>query len=534
MHQPSLRVLCACTLLLLTACGGGGGGGGGGPLDLVAALAAPASVVPGASYTYTVTGTANGGTVQAVGATLTLPDTVAIGAITGGGVVSGNAITWPTTAALVPGTPLSYTVTVTAPSIGPLNATLQLATTSSESAANNSATRRTVLGFTVLATLNGETPGDSFGFLVDTIGDITGDGRPDFVSTSPFSDASGFNAGRAYVYSGATSTVLYTLSGTASENFGWSAAAAGDVDGDGTGDFIVGGPGAGAGVARVYSGDDGTLIRTLTGPAAGSRFGVAVASLGDINADGRADLLVGAEDAAVTGQALVISGIDGATLRTHTGPSGMNFGQGVAGLGDVSGDAVPDYAIGGGFNTGGFIEVHSGATGALLYTVTPVATGVALGFIWIDAVGDVDGDSRPDFFAADINDNGNRGRGYLISGATGAIIRTHVGDGGVELFGIARNSGFDVDGDTVPDLFIAGYHNSEGAAQAGKAFVYSGATGALLRTMTGTQAGQTLGYDAAQLGDVDGDGLVDYALTGGQETAPVTGIVYVIKGTALP
>src|SRR5690349_2714735 len=169
MYPPSLRVLCACTLLLPASCGGGGGGGGGGGRDLVAALAAPVSVVPGASYTYTVTGTANGGTVQSVGATLTLPATVAIGAITGGGVASGSAITWPTTASLAPGTPLSYTVTVTAPSVGPLDATLQLTTTSSESTPNNRATRSTLLGFTVLATLNGESPGDNFGYVADTI-----------------------------------------------------------------------------------------------------------------------------------------------------------------------------------------------------------------------------------------------------------------------------------------------------------------------------------------------------------------------------
>lgn len=533
MYQPSLRVLCACTLLLLSACGGGGGGGGP-ALDLVAVLAAPVSVVPGASYTYTVTGTATGGTVQSVGVTLTLPATVAIGAITGGGMASGNAVTWPTTASLVPGTLLSYTVAVTASSIGPLDATLQLTTTSSENTANNSATRSTVLGFTILATLIGENPGDNFGFVADTVGDITGDGRPDFISTSPFNDVPSTDVGRAYVYSGANAALLYTVIGTAGENFGWSAAAAGDVDGDGTGDFIVGGPGTGNGVARVYSGDDGTLIRTLTGPSAGSRFGVAVASLGDINADGRADLLVGAEDAATTGQALVISGIDGATLRTHTGPSGPNFGQGVAGLGDVSGDAVPDYAIGGGFLTGGYVEVHSGASGALLYTVTPLAGASAFGFIWIDSVGDVDGDSRPDFFAADTDADGHRGRGYLISGATGTIIRTHVGDGSPEQFGIARHGGFDVDGDAVPDLFISGYHSSEGANVAGKSYVYSGATGALLRTMTTTIAGRALGYDGVQLGDVDGDGLVDYILTGGQEVAPGNGVLFVIRGTALP
>jgi len=159
---------------------------------------------------------------------------------------------------------------------------------------------------------------------------------------------------------------------------------------------------------------------------------------------------------------------------------------------------------------------------------------VQLGFIWIDSVGDVDGDTVPDFFAADINDSGNRGRGFLVSGADGATIRTFRGEQGSEFFGIARHAGHDVDGDGIPDLFIAGYRNGEGAANGGKAYVYSGATGALLRTMTSTVANETIGYDAAQLGDVDGDGFVDYLLTGDIESASARGVVYVVRGTPLP
>jgi hypothetical protein len=192
---------------------------------------------------------------------------------------------------------------------------------------------------------------------------------------------------------------------------------------------------------------------------------------------------------------------------------------------------VPDYAIGGGFGVGGLVEVRSGADGTLLYTVLPLPSGGVLGQFWIDSVGDIDGDTWPDLYVADINDSGNRGRGYLVSGSTGTTIRTHAGESAGNFFGIARNGGFDVDGDGVPDLFVAGYHNSEGGTQAGKAYVYSGATGAVLRTMTGTTANRTLGYDAIQLGDVDGDGLVDYLLTGGQEVLPGNGVVIVVRGT---
>ena len=277
----------------------------------------------------------------------------------------------------------------------------------------------------------------------------------------------------------------------------------------------------------------GIVLHSINGPAIGSRFGSAVAGIGDVNGDGRADILVGAESSAGAGQAFVISGMTGATLRTHTGSAGTNYGYGLSGLGDVSGDAIPDYAIGGAQGAGSRVEVRSGADGALLYTVTPDASGNRLGFFWIDSVGDVDNDGRPDFFAGDIDDTGGRGRGYVFSGMDGTIVHRFSGQGTGDNFGISHNAGLDVDGDTVPDIFIAGYRNDEGANNGGKGYVYSGATGELLRTMTGTQATQSLGYDAVQLGDVDGDGVVDYLLTGDQENGQ-PGTLLVIRGTALP
>jgi FG-GAP-like repeat/FG-GAP repeat len=543
MRRSACHFMLAFAVLLLAACGGGGGGAGGGGgngppgVNLAAVLAAPASVLPGESYDYGVTVAATGGAAQHVAATLTLPDSVMIGVISDGGAANGHVVSWPVAASLAAGNSLNFTVSVVAPSVGPLAARLEATTDTAESgAADNVDTARTVLGFEALATLRGEAAGDGFGFVADEIGDITGDGVPDFIVGAPGNDAAGAEAGRAYVYSGAGSALVYTISGHgAGEQAGWSVAGAGDVDGDGTADFAVGSPNM-AGLVRVYSGADGGLLLDLSGPAPGSMFGKVIAGIGDINGDGRGDLLIGAEGAAGgAGQAVVVSGMNGATLRTHASPGISSYGFGVGALGDVSGDGVPDYGIGGGVGPSGRVEARSGADGSLLYTVSAIASSVQLGFIWIDAVGDVDQDSIPDFFVADIDDSSNRGRGFLISGADGATIRTFRGEQSAEFFGIARHAGQDTDGDGIPDLFIAGYHNGEGAANGGKAYVYSGANGDLLRTMTSTVSNETLGYDAVQLGDVDGDGLVDYLLTGDIETgSTLRGVAYVIRGTPLP
>jgi hypothetical protein len=542
MRSSNSWLPCLATILL-SSCGGGGGGdgggGGGGPpsVDLVAALSAPRSVLPGQTFEYEVAFEVTGGAAQNVVATLTLPTDVSIDTISDGGTASGTVVTWPATASLAVGTEILLAVRVVAPSIGPLDASIAVMTSTGESStANNAGTARTVLGFEALVTLTGEALGDAFGFVADELGDINGDGVPEFIVGAPGNDAGGADAGRAYVYSGMNSTPLFTVSGQAAgELIGWSVAAAGDLNGDGTGDFATGSPNLGAGVVRAYTGADGSMLLDLDGPSAGAQFGRVIAGIGDVNGDGRSELLIGAEGVGGgAGQAIVVSGSTGAALRTHAGAAGALYGYGLGPLGDVDGDGVPDYAIAGQAG-GGFVEARSGADGSLLYTVSAISTSVQLGFVWIDSVGDMDADGVPDFFVADINDSSNRGRGHLVSGSDGSTIRTFRGEQGADFFGIARHGGHDADGDGVPDLFVAGYHNNEGAANGGKGYVYSGATGQLLRTMTSTVANETLGYDAAQLDDVNGDTLPEYLLSGDIEPGSTfRGVVYVIRGTPLP
>ncbi len=507
----------------------------GAPADLVVTLVGPPSATPGEALAYTVTVT-NAGRGDALSVVTTFDAPAGARELTAAGAtVDALELTWQTDR-IVAGASTTLSVTAIAPSVGPLAASVVAATASAEtSATNNAATTRALLGFTALATLTGEAANDYYGFVGDSLGDLDGDGRPDFVIGAPGNRGGGNGAGRAYVYSGATATLLYTFTGAPGRGLGYAVASAGDVDADGTPDVAVGGIG-GVGVVRVYSGATGALVLDATGPASGSGFGAGVAGIGDIDADGHADLLVGADLAGAAGQAFVLSGATGAVMRSHDGTAGTHFGYGVGALGDVDGDDVPDYAVGGGQGLGGRVYVYSGATGAALYTVAPAATGGLLGQYWIDRVGDIDGDQRPDFYVADIGDGtlGNStGRGYVISGATGATLHTFAGEVAGDVFGISRNGGFDVDDDGVPDVYVAGYHNPEAGTNAGKAYVYSGATGEVLRTMTGVAAGQTLGYDAIQLGDVDGDGLIDYLLTGDQENGQA-GTAYVVRGTPLP
>ena len=136
------------------------------------------------------------------------------------------------------------------------------------------------------------------GMFVSIPGDLNRDGVAD-VYASDFSNAAkGPSTGRVYVHSGKDGTRLLTLTGdTAGEGFGTSPSHAGDVDGDGAADLIVGawqfgGAAIGAGRAYLHSGRTGELIRTYTCRTPGDAFGFDAVGLGDVDGDAVVDLLV--------------------------------------------------------------------------------------------------------------------------------------------------------------------------------------------------------------------------------------------------
>lgn len=361
-----------------------------------------------------------------------------------------------------------------------------------------------------------------FARAVALVGDVDGDGFADVAIGSAKAPEGGQRRGRVELRSGRTQALLHSFSGTADfQELGFAVAGVGDVDDDGVPDVAAGT--FGGNYARVWSGADGSVLHTFTTLTSGDLFGYSVAGAGDVDGDGHADVIVGTNRVLVfaPGFARVFSGATGGVLHTVGGDAAFDgFGNAVAGGKDVNGDGVPDFAVGAPAldatgTDAGRVRVFSGLDGSPLLTFDGDGDNDELGSS-VALLDDVDGDGRAEVAAGApgcgiaFGCPGEKGYVRVWNGTTGAVRFTRKGKEAQSLLGVAVASAGDVDGDGRGDLvFGASGANDRGLADCGMARVVRGLDGAAIFTVYGETAGAGLGFGLAAGRDVNGDGTPD-------------------------
>jgi len=438
------------------------------------------------------------------------------------------------------------------------------------------------------ATLLGDHDRAWTGSALAPAGDVDGDGQIDVLIGAPYGSS---GTGVTYLISGPV-TGTHSVSEASTRFLGahereWagiSVAGAGDVDGDGYDDVLIGATGhselgrRGVGAAYLVLGpvtgsfDLSLADATFVGPEANDHAGESVASAGDVDGDGLPDLLVGApstwvDDIWYAGAAYMVSGTRRGTQGLGTADAKIygelaydNLGNSVDGLGDVNGDGLDDMVIAAfvtddnGYNAG-TSYVWFGPIGGRLDPSN--ADAKLVGEVEIDyagsstaSAGDVDADGLQDILiGAPYNDEGgdSAGAAYLVhGGVTGTLWLGDaeaklVGENALDQAGSSVSGAGDVDADGHDDLLVGSAGNNAGGSFAGAAYLVRGPVSGsfdLWRAdlkLVGAHARDLAGWAVSDAGDLDADGRADVLVgaPGNSEGAIRAGAAYVLYGSGL-
>jgi len=397
---------------------------------------------------------------------------------------------------------------------------------------------------------DGEDQGDELGHAVSTAGDVNGDGRDDVIIGAPKATHQKSREGVAYIFFGdLRDTPDWKVGGgeTGGE-FGASVAAAGDVNGDGWDDVVVGAPGYGKypkpqrGRVYVFYGHPGTGPSvtpdwTFEIGQADARLGVSVAAAGDVNGDAYDDLIVGAQGydggQSFEGAAFVLYGSASGPITTtywmtESNQASALFGMSVSTAGDVNGDTYDDVIVGapqfdGAETHEGAAFVYYGSDAGLSLTPAWMAFGgqadAAFGAA-VSGAGDVNGDGYADVVVGAPEYDApqdDEGAAYIFYGSDQGLSPAAgwwvAGPHTMSRFGRAVAAAGDVNNDGLDDVIVGvpNYKHDEPAEGGG--FVYLGAASRPCRipawVVEGNKADAWLGSSVATAGDVNGDGYAD-------------------------
>ncbi len=326
---------------------------------------------------------------------------------------------------------------------------------------------------------------------------------------------------------------------------------------------------------------------TFTGSEADDKFGSSMAGAGDLNADGFDDFLIGAEAADADGDGAdegamyvvfgpistggITSSADDAGLVLSGGDENGRFGLDVAGLGDVNGDGVDDFASGASNHSehetltrtaNGAVWVFFGASGLESSGID----GVADADVWlygdrnydwmgglVAAAGDVNNDGINDILLGSTGDDdgGSQSGAFYIVFGDSALGDGSVADADVLLYGDSANDRVganargvgDLDNDGIDDILFGAPFVSDNGSNAGAAYLAlgpltSGTTAGISSTdavIYGGSAGDLAGSSVTGAGDVDSDGYQDfYVGATGDNTlgGSGSGAVFLVSGSA--
>ena len=472
--------------------------------------------------------------------------------------------------------------------------------------------------------LNGIDAYDRSGRFVSSAGDVNGDGLDDLIIGAYLADTNGNDSGESYVVFGNAAPKLdlngdrigFTINGINAGDFsGQSVSNAGDVNGDGIDDLIIGANeadpnGNRSGQSYIIFGSlngfssnfdlsslSGINGFTINGINAGDNLGSSVSSAGDINGDGLDDLIIGARFADpngdASGKSYVVLGsrtpfnsiFDLQSLNGNNGFSingistGDRSGSAVSNVGDVNGDGIDDLIIGaytaspdGNVRAGESYVVFGSSTfsntlelsslnGNNGFKIDGVNESDTSGYS-ISGAGDINGDGINDFIigARDAATNGIRsGESYVVFGSTNPFSSTLElsslnGSNGFKIIGINEfdrsggsvSSAGDVNGDGIDDLIIGAQFADSNGVVSGESYVVFGSTNPFSSTLElsnlngsngfaiiGIEAGDSVGSSVSNAGDVNGDGIDDLII--GAQSADANGFLsgesYVIFGS---